>query len=452
MEVTERTIYDRVDIEKMVVRKYLSKDIKIAVIGLGHIGLPLAVSLANAGYDVTGIDTNHAIAIELNEGRIRSTKTETGLEEALSKALENKKFEALIPDLVEEDWFDVYFVTIGVNIDENFHPDLTSLKSVLQQIKFNPTYTLIIIRPTVPVGTFNRIVLPTLEIEAQKQGIRKYEYSAVYVPERLAEGKALEEIKTLPEVVGTTRELSFALTNILFKSIGTEEKKVRRCLPEEAEYVKLFCNTFRYVNFALANQFALLTKNGIDPYRVIDLCNSDYHRAQIPRPGLVGGYCLSKDGFLLTQDPQGNFIADAWRLNEFLPSYIVDKVMNYNKNVHQNKAQVVVLGRTFKKDSDDMRLSPADKVYKIFKNYGIDVKWIDPYLHNDDNTASMEEIEYHSANDSYILVVAMNHTIFSKVEFYKKIGFNITIFDCWNVVPIATHALGPVVLLFGRDF
>jgi UDP-N-acetyl-D-mannosaminuronic acid dehydrogenase len=436
-----------------IIKRIRNREIEISVIGLGHVGLPLALSFASAGFHVVGVDTNHSYVNELNNGCIHFY--EPGLKELLIKSIETDKFIALTPEMNGHE-SDVYIITIGVNIDETFHPDLRILKKILEEIKVKKN-NLIIVRSTVPPGTFDDIVMPAL-FQADEKMELDTDFFAAFVPERIAEGKALEELRKLPELIGVYSEVAGLYAGTLFKLLD-KNKQVIVCDPFEAEYAKLFCNTYRYVNFALANQFALMIareKADVDPFNIINICNHNYPRANIAKPGLVGGYCMSKDGFILTQDPQGNFIADAWRLNEFLPSYVAQQV----KREAEFEKRIVVLGRTFKRDSDDLRYSPADKLIKVLRNLGLEVFWNDPNLKEeevdpefrDKSYLSMGDIVNESEEKDLVLVIAMNHSEYEYPLFWQSLNPETIIYDIWSLLPEIISRELPCYKIFGRDF
>jgi len=440
--------------QQALLKKLENKQTRIAVIGLGRIGLPLALSFAYSGYHVTGIDLSYGMLAMLKKGDVPFH--EPGLQHYLTTAQAADKV-YFSTDIRNTDDVDIIFITIGVDLDKNYHPVYTKLKILLRQIDYRRDL-LIILRPTVSPGTMSNIVYPTIHKKCAKENglVQGLDFWVSYVPERLAEGKAIEELKFLPLIIGTDSDFVFTYISKLFKRLNPG-KTCLKAQANEAEFVKLFCNAFRYVNFALANQFAFLTApHGVDVNRVIKMANIDYPRATIPLPGLVGGYCLSKDGFLLTQDPEGNFLSDAWRLNEFLPSYIVECARNIvsDRCGMTEEVHYQIWGITFKKDSDDMRLSPAWKLALLLTNYGERIMSVDPNIPIGDEYENITIQNAIARTKQYqtCVIVAMNHHEFYNMELYKKLDKDTIVIDIWNCVSFEADQYLENVYKFGRDF
>lgn len=442
------------DRQRVLLNKLSNKQTKIAVIGLGRIGLPLALSFAYNGYHVTGVDISVGLSLLLKESK--TPFYEPNLDRYLATALHEDKF-YFTNDIRHTDNVDVIFITIGVDLDKNYHPVYTKLKVLLEQIDYRRDL-LIVLRPTVSPGTMTDIVYPTIHKKCKKENalVQGLDFWVTYVPERLAEGKAIEELKSLPLIIGTESDFAFTYIAKLFQSLNPS-KLCFKAKPNEAEFVKLFSNAYRYVNFALANQFAFLTApHHVDVNRVIEMANVNYPRANIPHPGLVGGYCLSKDGFLLTQNPEGNFLSYAWRFNEFLPSYIVECARSIvreqcgaNIEVHYQ-----IWGITFKKDSDDMRLSPAWKLALLLTNYDERIMSVEPNLSigDDYENITIQSAIARASQYQTCVIIAMNHKEFYNTNHYKKLPKDTIVIDIWNCVSFEAEQYLSNVYKFGRDF
>lgn len=354
------------DLKELLV-KIETKRFNLVIIGLGRVGLPLAVSFALAGIKTIGVDINEKLVKLINEGN--APFYEEGLDEALKTAVTSGYLSATKSSNDVINYGDVFIIATGTPLTEDNYPDYTQLISALKQLAMTKLKgKLIIVRSTVAPGTLENIVKPLLEVSGLKAGI---DFGLAIVPERIVEGKALYEIKTLPEIIGGINEISSQLVVALFKHLNPN-KKLIITKPIIAELSKLFLNVYRYVNFALSNEFALISEQyGVDVREVIRVANEDYPRGGIPMPGFAGGPCLSKDGFyLLQKNAFPELIITAWRLNEFLPQYVANRVIESIRKLglDVNKVNIGVLGLAYKRDIDDLRYSPAKKLVDYLKN------------------------------------------------------------------------------------
>lgn len=211
----------------------------------------------------------------------------------------------------------------------------------------------------------------------------------------------------------------------LFRLLNPQ-KKILRTTPEVAELAKLFTNIYRYVNFALANQFALVCEHyGVDAYEVIRVANEGYARSNIPLPGPAGGPCLYKDGYMVTYTPFIDFIKAAWHLNESLPLHLVERMKERLGNLFGKK--VALLGLAFKADVDDARDSPAVKLRNALKAQGCRVCVHDPFL----EPTPLEEV----LSEAEAVVLAVNHTAFRTLtceQIARMAKPGCLLVDCWG--------------------
>jgi UDP-N-acetyl-D-mannosaminuronic acid dehydrogenase len=412
---------------KELLFKVKIKDFNLIVIGLGRVGLPLAVAFALSGIKTIGVDVNEEIIKLINEGE--TPFFEEGLSEALKTVVNKGSFVAIKSSENVVNLGEVFIVTVGTPLTEDIYPDYTQLISALKPLA-RPELRgkMIIIRSTVAPGTLENIVKPLLETSGLKAGI---DFGLAVVPERIAEGKALSEIKTLPEIIGGVNEISSRIAAELFKHIN-ESKKLMITKAIVAELAKLFTNVYRYVNFALANEFALIAEQyGVDAREAIRIANEDYPRGGIPMPGFTGGPCLSKDGYyLLQRSVFPEFIMTAWRINEYLPQYVANKVIETVIKLGLNvyNINIGVLGLAYKKDIDDVRYSPAKKLVNHLQGLGIKVFVHDPYV------KGTLPLEYVLAN-SHVLIIAVNHSQFANLENIINSYQNILlVYDVWGII------------------
>ena len=204
------------------------------------------------------------------------------------------------------------------------------------------------------------------------------DFNLVFCPERVAQGKALAEIKNLPQLIGAYSEDGYEQARIFFAKIGVF-KTSKMLTPTEAEIGKLMTNMYRYVNFAFSNEMYMISRNyDVDIHKVIEECNRDYPRMNMPMPGPnVGGPCLAKDGKLLVETiPYCDLVNNAFLINESMPQFI----FNESKKLDKSIRTALIMGMTFKKENDDTRLSLSFKLNKILKKNNIKVIKADGYI------------------------------------------------------------------------
>jgi UDP-N-acetyl-D-mannosaminuronic acid dehydrogenase len=401
----------------------------LGVVGIGRVGLPLALVFANAGVKVIGFDQNRECVGKIKRGV--APFNEAGMDGLLG----NKNFEPVFCGNAgaKIEACDVYIICVGTPLTPTYHIDYRQLFSALDTILQSPLKgKMVILRSTVPPGTLEERVLPFIE---QKTGLKAgQDFGAASCPERILEGHAIEEIVKLPEIIGGINEISGDIAAELFKKIN-HGKKILRTTSKSAELAKLYSNMYRYVNFALANEFALLAEEfGQDGTEIINAVNDGYPRGGIPRPGLVGGPCLTKDGyFLLSNTAFPDLILLASRLNEFIPQHIVNrlrlKMAEKGKVLHALK--VGLLGTAFKGGSDDERYSPSIKIAELLESENVIVIRHDPHVKG---TETLQK----AVKNADIIVVATNHPEFAdilpRISKLRNKKDDCIIFDCWDML------------------
>ena len=323
---------------------------RVAVIGLGYVGLTLAVSLANRGHQVTGIDIQEPIISSLNNGI--SHIFEPGLSDMLKANLERQSIE--FKTSLDSEAHQVYIVAVGTPLSEDSKPDLSLIKSALKEISKNlKKGNQVMLRSTVPVGITREVVIPYLEKATGL--VVGVDLQVSFAPERTIEGAAMNELKTLPQVVGgysskcTQRSVDFWST--LTPTV------VRVDSIEAAEMVKLANNTFRDLSFSFSNELALLAGNyNVNAFELINAANEGYPRNKIPSPSPgVGGYCLTKDPILFSSDSKG-LRADAVlgissrKINERAAMYPLQLIYKYlqSSKFSLSEINVLIVGVAFK--------------------------------------------------------------------------------------------------------
>jgi UDP-N-acetyl-D-mannosaminuronic acid dehydrogenase len=225
----------------------------------------------------------------------------------------------------------------------------------------------------------------------------------------------------LPEIVGVDEEKVGITIKELFQLLG-KHKEIAITDTKTAEAAKIFTNMYRYVNFALANEFAIISeKLYIDAREAISLANMSYPRSRIPMPGPAAGPCLRKDGLFLSNAAAINLIKNAWLLNESVPLHIVETIEQHYGVLHGKK--VGVLGKTYKANIDDMRDSPANRLIEELALKGAEVVAFDPFV---TNLNTLEEVL-----NSEIVILAVNHSHFDKITVDMLKSAKI-VYDVWG--------------------
>lgn len=347
---------------------------KVAVIGAGgHVGFPFSLVVANSGHTVYGIEINEGLCNTLNGGLI--PYVEYGAEKIFDGLLTNGNI-MFTPDSSEVRECDVVAIMIGTPVDGEGNP---RLDDIIDYVKFDLAINmkkgqLIILRSTVAPGTTDIIKKLLEKTTKMKEG---EDFFLVFCPERVAQAYGIEESKKFPQLIGAYSNGSFRIAQRFFKTFV--EKDCFWLTPREAEVGKLITNMYRYVNFALANEFYMIAdKQGVDIHKVIDAANKDYSRMALPKPGPnVGGPCLFKDGkFLLTDVPFSDLIHTSFHINEGMPDYLFNRIKGMNPSIEK----ILILGLTFKADCDDTRNSLSYKLIKVCKKNGVQYTAIDPYV------------------------------------------------------------------------
>jgi UDP-N-acetyl-D-mannosaminuronic acid dehydrogenase len=383
----------------------------VIVGGCGHVGLPLALSFAEAGCQV-GIHDIDAAKME-RLGRGEMPFMERGAEKLLSRVLETGRLH-MSSDARILRRTAVVVLVIGTPIDEFMNPSMRVFERVVDE--FGPHLvegSLVILRSTVYPGT-TKYVERRLESLGQRADV-------TFCPERIAEGYALEEIRSLPQIIGATTDRAFERSSEVFARLGVE---VVRTDPEEAEMAKLFTNTWRYMKFAIANQFFQIAHSaGLDYNRVLHAIRHRYPRASdLPGPGFAAGPCLLKDTMQLAAFSPDHFPLGqaAMLINEGLPNYVVAEI---ERDRPLRGLTLGILGMAFKGESDDARTSLSYKLRKLAAFRGATVLCSDPYVRDERLLPSSEVIER-----SHVIVIGAPHEAYRGLDAAGK-----QVVDIWGV-------------------
>jgi UDP-N-acetyl-D-mannosaminuronic acid dehydrogenase len=386
----------------------------IAVIGLGYIGLPTAVIFAQRGYRVIGVDIDAKKVEAVNAGR--SYIREPYLNEMLRDSVVRGLFSATTDAVAAVRQSDAVIIAVPTPV-KNGVADLTYLREALDAVRKGiHRDLLIVIESTIPPGTTVGIAKPMLEETGMKVGQDIY---LAHVPERIAPGKAVEELLNAPRVVGGADPRSTEKAIQLYSKVNPHLQPTDATT---AEFVKLAENTYRDLNIALANLLALIAERlGIDVYEAIRLANT-HPRVNIHMPGAgVGGPCLTKDPYMLASTAPDfwgtELIRGARRINDYMPTHtanIVERALA-DAGLSVRGAKIAVLGAAYKGGVDDTRESPAKYVIQKLLEKGAEVVVYDPYTPETFGARPAKTLE-EAAKDADALVIVTDHPEFKKLD------------------------------------
>ncbi len=363
-------------------QKICNKTAVVGVIGLGYVGLPLAIEKAKAGFSVIGFDIQQSKVEMLNRGENYIGGIISG---ELEKLVDNSRFEAT-SDFRRIKNVDTITICVPTPLDEYQQPDLSFVISSAEEIaKHLHEGMLVVLESTTYPGTTEEVIKPILEGTGLKCG---RDFFLAYSPERVDPGNNIYKVKNTPKVVGGVTPRCLEAASGLYGSI-LEGEVYKVSSPSAAEMEKILENTFRYVNIALINQIAILcNKMNIDVLEVIEAAKTKPYgfMAFYPGPG-PGGHCIPIDPFYLTWKARSynyhtSLIDTAGEINTSMPEYIVERIVRIlnGKGRPLKMSKVLLLGIAYKKDIDDYRESPVLRIIKLLKMYEADVFVNDPYI------------------------------------------------------------------------
>ena len=381
---------------------------KICIIGgCGHVGIPLGLAFASKGKDVMLVDVNPRAVEAINAGKLPFK--EEGAD-ALLKAHIGKNLRATADAALVKEQDVVVFVT-GTPVDEHLNPKIHDVVKVLDvYLPLLGKRQLIVLRSTIFPGV-TRIVEEKLKA---KLGVA----NLAFCPERIVQGKGIEEIFNLPQLVSGVNKKAENAASALFASIAP---KIIRIKPEEAELAKLMTNAWRYLEFAIANQFYMMVeKQGLDFYRILEAMKDDYPRAKhFARAGLAAGPCLFKDTMQLSAFHSNEFFLghSAMLVNEGLPNFLVSQLEAKMGPLKGKK--IGIMGLAFKADNDDIRESLSFKVKKLLEMKMAEVLVTDEYV---PGTMPLKRF----LKDADGVILGVPHSAYRKLKIKKPFV------DCWG--------------------
>jgi UDP-N-acetyl-D-mannosaminuronic acid dehydrogenase len=379
--------------------------------GCGHVGLPLGLAFADQGLRVVLYDTNYAAVDRVRSGKM--PHREPGAPEVLARTLADGTLTATAdPSAVAG--AEHLVVVIGTPVDEYLNPDpqavVDAVEAVADQLVDGQ---LLILRSTVFPGV-TRMVERLIDRLGRSVDV-------AFCPERIAEGKAMEELHSLPQIVAARTERAYERAAALF---GHLTQTIVRVAPEEAELAKLFTNSYRYIKFAAANQLYMMANDfGLDYETIRNAVVQDYPRAaDLPGPGFAAGPCLLKDTMQLAAFNNNNFALGqaSMQINEGLPLYLVSRLA---ARYDLDSMTVGILGMAFKGESDDNRSSLSYKLKRVLNVRAKHVLTTDPYVTVDESLSPLDQV----LDRSDLIVIGAPHSTYADLDIAQPVV------DIWNL-------------------
>ncbi|HUG33577.1 MAG TPA: nucleotide sugar dehydrogenase [Anaerolineales bacterium] len=433
-----------------LIQKLKNKDARVAILGLGYVGLPLAVVFAEAGFNVTGIDPDSGKVDSLKKGfsYIPDVKTDV-----VEKLVKSRQLTATTDFSVLKD-MDAVSICVPTPLRQTGDPDMSFIISATEQLaKYMHKGMIVVLQSTTYPGTTRELLLPKLGIDGLKVG---EDWFLAFSPERVDPGRKDFTTKNTPKVMGGITEACGEVASAWYE--GAIETVHRVSSAEAAEMAKLLENTFRMINIGLVNELAMMCEHlGVDVWEVIDAAATKPFGFMkfTPGPG-VGGPCIPIDPLYLSWKMKSfnynaRFIELASEINTNMPRYVVGRVMEAlnDRSKPLKGSKVLVLGAAYKPDVDDVRESPALDVIGLLRQRGADVQYHDPYIphiHHEIDGWRMDSVAdaMEAVKVSDAVVIITNHKVYD----YKAIVDSAAlVFDSRNATRNVAKDDGKVVRL-----
>ena len=364
-----------------------NKSLKIAVIGIGRIGLPTALCFANAGFETIGVDINEKLVSMVNSGDY-PLKDEPEFDKIFESVIENKKFRAetdiskVVPNC------DIILLSLPTPMNNQNIPDYTALITVGKNLNgLLSNGQIVIVESTVEPGFIENELLESIE-GFEKNLISGTDFHLAVCPETANPGEIMHDFKKLPRLVGSIDEKIRPIVSELYTNVfGVELIPMPNC--KTANAVKLTTNVFREINIGFINELSLLfEKLGIDTYTVIEAAKSKYNfQPHYPGPG-VGGPCLPVNAYQYLNSSKKidvnllKIVQDARKINEFMPRHVIDlltEAFSETDNSLENST-IAILGISYKPNVHDVQIAPSETIIKLLKEKNVNLKIFDPYF------------------------------------------------------------------------
>lgn len=399
-----------------IISKIKNRNANVAVFGLGHVGLPTATLIAEAGFQVIGVDLNSKIVEAISKGHI--SITEPMLCDLTRQVIKRGLLKATSDSNVAVKEADILIICVPTPIKEDKKPDLSYVKASCKTIAHNLSEgKLIIVESTLPPKTTKASIAPILE---ESNGLRcGLDFWLAYCPERIIIGKALREFAENDRIVGGYDAESAEVVAEFIKTFAKGNIHITDATT--AEVAKLAENTFRDINIAFANQLSLICEQvGVDVLETIILANT-HPRVNIHMPGPgVGGPCIPKDPYLLlhsSKHADHDIIKTARQINDYMPKHIIKLILQTLKNAEKDvkSSRIAVLGTAYKGDISDSRLTPSEPIIHELIHLGAEATVYDPYC-NESFGAKRASSLHEAVKGADCLVTITDHTEFKNLN------------------------------------
>jgi UDP-N-acetyl-D-glucosamine dehydrogenase len=434
-----------------LIKKLRNKEARVAVLGLGYVGLPLAVVFGEAGFHVTGIDPDSRKVDSLNQGvsYIPDVKTE-----AVEKLVKSGHLTATTDFSVLQE-MDAVSICVPTPLRQTGDPDMSFIISATDELaKYMHKGVVVVLQSTTYPGTTREVLLPRL---GEEQGLTVGEdWFLAFSPERVDPGREDYTTKNTPKVMGGITEACGEVATAWYE--GAIDNVYRVSSAEAAEMAKLLENTFRMINIGLVNELAIMCERlGVDVWEVIDAAATKPFGFMkfTPGPGL-GGHCIPIDPLYLSWKMKSfnynaRFIELASEINTNMPRYVVSRVMEALNDLGKalKGSKVLVLGAAYKPDIDDVRESPALDVIGLLKQKGALVEYHDPYIphiHHETDDWHMDSVKdvMASVKEADAVVIITNHSVYDYKAIVESAKF---VFDSRNATRMVVKDNEKVVRL-----
>ncbi len=409
----------------------------IGVVGLGYVGLPLAVEIAKAGYKVIGFEVKDNIVNKVNTGEnYIGDVRDSDLKEVVSSGNLTA-----VSDFSLIKYIDCIIICVPTPLDINKQPDMSYIRSAVNDVARNLRKgTLVVLESTTYPGTTQELLKPVLEKESGL--ICEQDFFLAFSPERVDPGNPVYKTKNTPKVVGGIGKGSTETASALYGRV-LESEVFEVSSPAVAEMEKLLENTYRNINIALINEMAIICEQmKINIWEVIEAAKTKPYgfQAFYPGPG-IGGHCIPLDPFYLTwkareYDYHTRLIELSGEINQYMPQYVVERVYRIMNRFKKplNGSKILILGVAYKQDVGDYRESPALKVIELLEEQGVMIDYHDPYVPSFINKGKEyinRELTKETLNNSDLIIITAQHNIYN----YEFIQANsIFIFDTKNAM------------------
>ena len=406
---------------------------KVCVIGLGYIGLPTASIIANAGYEVVGVDINNSIVEKLNNGYVLIE--EPNINEIVKKVVSEGKLRAMLTPETS----DIFIITVPTPITKDKKADMSYvIKAAESIVPLLQKGNIVILESTSPVGTTKGLVTEILSESGLEIG---KDIFLGYSPERVLPGNIVEELVNNNRIIGGINAESTERIRAFYATFVKGELSLTDSTT--AEMCKLVENTYRDVNIALANELAKICEDaGINVWEVIDLSNK-HPRVNIHQPGPgVGGHCIAVDPWFIVEKASEitKLIKLSRDINDSMPNYMISRIKQILINIRRRK-KITILGITYKPNTSDIRNSPIIQIVDILEKCDYDISIYDPYV---EEFRYLEKDIVKACEESDLILLGVNHKEFKYLDFNKlgKVMNNKNILDTRNYLSDNEELLG----------